>query len=106
MFNPSVIPDATARGFVMEAGNPFPKGGGGKDMFGVNWEYDPVIRGSTVRPGQPMLLDANDWEDVLVWPDVDNWNWADSAARNRTFLTEGKFNIMPFMTGWYERLVS
>lgn len=106
MFNPSVIPDATARGFVMEAGNPFPRGGGGKDMFGVEWEFDPVIRGSTVRPGTPMLLDANDWESVLIWPNVDSWDWRGSAEKNRGFLSEEKFNIMPFMTGWYERLIS
>lgn len=106
MFDPSVIPDATARGFVMEAGNPFPRGGGGKDMFGIEWEFDPAIGGSMVRPGKPLLLDANDWEDVLAWPDVDSWDWAGSAEKNRGFLTEEKFNIMPFFTGWYERLIS
>lgn len=106
MFYPSVIPDATARGFVMEAGNPFPRGGGGLDMFGVDWVFDPVIRGSTVRPGAPKLEDANDWEQDLVWPDVDSWAWEESAEKNRNFLTDEKFNVMPFMTGWYERLIS
>jgi hypothetical protein len=42
IFTPMIIPDNVARSFVYEA-NPFdPMDGGGKDMFGIEWEYVPV----------------------------------------------------------------
>lgn len=106
MFYPAIIPDAIARGFVIEQGCPTPGEGGGKDMFGVDWEYDSRIGGSTVRPGTPLFSDANDWEAKVIWPDICGWNWAGCAERNRDFLSPEQFNVMPMMTGWFERLVS
>lgn len=106
MFNPSVIPDVKARGFVMEAGNPFPNGGGGKDMFGIEWEFEPAAGGSMVRPGNPLFTDINEWKDKVVWPNLEAWDWKGNSEKNKDFLTKDKFNIMPFMTGWFERLIS
>ena len=41
---------------------------GGPDMFGIEWEYVPVAGGSMVRPGTPLLEDANDWNQILKLP--------------------------------------
>lgn len=106
MFNPSVIPDSIARGFVIEAGSREHPLRGGKDMFGVDWEYDGASGGSMVRPGAPLLMDANDWPERVIWPDIDSWDWAGSAKKNRQFFDDSKFTVLPLMTGWFERLVS
>lgn len=108
IFTPRVLPDNVARAFVLE-GQPFDmaKEGGGKDMFGIEWEFIEVAGGSMVRPGEPFMEDAAEWYDKLVWPDIDSWGWEESAkANNGTYLTEENYNIVWFQTGWYERLVS
>lgn len=106
MFNPMVHPDNIARSFVVEA-RPFdPNTGGGKDMFGIEWEYVPSAGGSMVRPGSPFLEDANEWYDKLVWPDVDSWDWEGCAEANRGFLNKDKFNTVWQLNGWFERLIS
>ena len=43
-FTPRIIPDNIARAFVMES-KPYDGPVGGKDMFGVEWEYIPVAAG-------------------------------------------------------------
>lgn len=106
-FAPSVIPDCVARGFVIE-GKAFPEENwGGKDMFGIEWEYIPVAGGSMVRPGHELFEDANEWYEKIVWPDIESWDWESSAEINREFLDNGRANFLRFFNGcWYERLVS
>jgi hypothetical protein len=107
IFTPRIIPDNVARSFVFEA-NPFdPNNGGGKDMFGMMWEYVPSAQGSMIRPGKPFLSDANEWYDKLLWPDIESWGWEGSAKENNgTYLRTDKFNACMFLTGWYERLIT
>ena len=106
VFTPLCVPDNVARAFVFE-GRPFdPNNGGGRDMFGIEWEYVPMAGGSMVRPGKPFLEDANEWYDKLVWPDPKSWDWAGTAEANREFLKTDKYVCMWIMNGWYERLIS
>lgn len=106
-FTPSVIPDNGARGFVFE-GVPYPREKfGGKDMFGVEWEYIDIAGGSMVKPGNPLLEDATEWREKVVFPDIDSWDWEGSAAMNREYLANGKCNVLTFLNGcWFERLIS
>lgn len=107
MFSPAVNPDNIARAFVFEANRMAPETCGGKDMFGIEWEYIPAAGGSMVRPGKPFLEDANEWKEKVVWPDVDSWDWEGSAkANNGIYLKDDKFNVCWFLNGWYERLIS
>ena len=110
VFNPDIIPDNIARGFVFEANmmEYFPdEKKGGLDMFGLDWEYVPKVGGSTVRPGKPFLDDIEEWEEKVVWPDVDSWDWEGAAKRNNgTYLKPENFNQFWFFTGYYERLIS
>ena len=106
LFSPACVPDNIARSQVFEA-RPFdPMKGGGKDMFGIEWEYIPTAGGSMVRPGKPFMEDADEWYDKLVWPDPDTWAWKETAEANREFLKTDKYICMWFLTGWYERLIS
>ncbi|MCF0121114.1 MAG: methyltransferase, partial [Oscillospiraceae bacterium] len=106
IFTPRVSPDNIARSFVFEARAMDPNDGGGKDMFGVEWEYIPVAGGSMVRPGHPFLDDANEWYDKVVWPDLDSWDWQGTAEANREYLSSQHFISCWILNGWYERLIS
>ena len=108
-FYPDVIPDNRARGFVNDGGIRLDDSEkGGKDMFGIEWVYIPVAGGSIEKQGVPHPFDdANDWEDVLVWPDVDSWDWEGCSARNKEFLKNNRFNYIPLLNGFgFERLIS
>ena len=108
-FTPSIFPDNVARGFCFEGGDPLPREKfGGRDMFGVDWVYVDVAGGSMENPDEPRLFtDVNDWEEKIVWPDVDSWDWEASAERNKEYLANGKGNMLTFLNGpWFERLLS
>ncbi|MDR1299319.1 MAG: methyltransferase [Oscillospiraceae bacterium] len=106
MFNPRIIPDNIARALVFEAETVPPEECGGEDMFGVQWEYMPQSMGSMVRPGNPLLSDANEWYDKVIWPDVDSWDWKGCAERNAGRLDKNKYNTTMLFSGWFERLIS
>ena len=71
------------------------------------WEYVPAADGSMIRPGKPFLNDVNEWYDNIQWPDIESWDWEESAKENSgTYLKTDKFNTLMFQTGWYERLIT
>ncbi|MDR0905897.1 MAG: methyltransferase [Oscillospiraceae bacterium] len=106
MFAPRVNPDNIARAMVID-GSPFTGAPtGGKDMFGIDWEFVPSVGGSIVHPGKPLFTDANDWEKKIVWPDVDSWNWKENGEQNKAFLSDTYWNQCWFQNGWFERLIS
>lgn len=109
LFCPAVIPDNHARAFVIEANMVPPvEDGYVKDMFGIEWKYVPEVGGSMERPDVPHILEnANDWKDIIKFPDVDSWDWEASAAANKEFLDNGKYNSAWEINGWwFERLIS
>ncbi len=106
LFSPICVPDNVARSLVIEARRFDPMKGGGKDMFGIEWEYVPTAGGSMVRPGKPFMEDANEWYDKLVWPEPDTWDWKGTAEANKDYLKGDTYVCMWFLTGWYERLIS
>lgn len=109
VFAPKMIPDNIARGMVNEADRSFDPNtqGGGNDMFGIEWVYVPKVGGSMEAEGVKLFEDANKWTDIIVWPNIDSWDWEGSAAANNdTFLSSGKFNKLCIFTGWFERLIS
>lgn len=105
---PAVSPDNIARGFVFDATGFDPvKEGGGPDMFGVEWEYEPSVGGSMVRPGSPKVPDITEWEDYISFPDVDSWDFAGSAELNRKLIEQDTFlRGTTILNGLFERLIS
>ena len=105
-FCPRIIPDNIARAFVIES-QKYTGPVGGKDMFGIEWEYVPSAHGSINRPGNPTLKDITQWKEVIHFPDVDSWDWEGSAKENREYLKNAvKYQNVCIFTSYFERLIS
>ena len=59
---PLVMDDARARNF------------GGKDWFGIEWEYEPLTRAAMVKPGTRRLDDITNWRS-LEFPNLRAIDW-------------------------------
>ena len=105
-FAPKIIPDNVARGLVIDADPLDIKDAGGEDFFGVHWDFVPQVGGSMVRPGSPKVPDINKWEDYIKFPDLDAYDWAGSAEKNRELLSRDRMNEVWIMNGLFERLIS
>ena len=107
LFNPAILPDNRARGFVVEE-TPFDQHqAGGPDMFGVPWAFDPAINGATPDPHAPPLVpDLAHWEAYVRFPDLDALDWAGCAEANRARLSCGAFTAFTIFNGLFERLWS
>lgn len=79
---------------------------GGKDLFGVEWIYVPVAGGSMVKPGKPMLEDANDWPDIIKFPDIDKLDWEECERLNKPLNQTTRSLSVTFQNGMFERLIS
>ncbi|MCL1802421.1 MAG: methyltransferase [Eubacteriaceae bacterium] len=107
MLTPRIDPDNIARNFVFEANPLAPEEQvGGKDRHSIDWIYVPQAGGSMVMPGAPTLADANDWEKVIQFPDVDKWPWELSAEANKDRLDPDRWMSITILTGMFERLIS
>ena len=107
IYTPSCIPDCWARGAVSKPGPPIPSEQyGGKDMFGIEWEYEESVRGSMVRPGSPFVPDLEHWEDYISFPDIAEWDWTGAAAEEAALRNDGSIVKVVFFTGLFERLLS
>ncbi|MCL2166914.1 MAG: methyltransferase [Clostridiales bacterium] len=108
MLSPRIDPDNIARCNANDAQAPEPGTmTGGRDRHGIEWVYVPVAKGSMVKPGHPLLTDANEWEKVVPFPDMDEWDWAGSAAANKPLLDQEDRGLsVVVVTGFFERLIS
>lgn len=103
-FQPAFVPEYVARGFVSQQ-QPFdPANYGGPDWFGVDWKYDPVAGGS-METGH-ILEDISEWEDVIVFPDLDAIDWEGHAKANAEYLNTDMMLGTMIFTGFFERLLS
>lgn len=109
IFTPAIIPDNVARAFVFDATYVPGESNqcGGKDMFGIDWEYVPSAGGSIVRPGKPFAEDMDDLLEKIVWPDPADWDWEGARKTNEAYIQSlGKPLNTWFLTGYFERLIS
>ena len=74
--------------------------------FGLDWVYVPVAGGATVKPGSPLIEDMNDWEKLIVWPDLDQINWAEMGEMSKAFLDTPQSRQLGMLDGFWERLIS
>lgn len=102
-FRPAFIPDNVARGMVAQQES-YVGDFGGKDMFGVEWKYDPLVCGSMDL--YPFSDDLTDWETFLKLPDLDAFDWDRHAKENAEYLNTDKLITSTIFTGFFERLIS
>ncbi|MBR5708538.1 MAG: methyltransferase [Oscillospiraceae bacterium] len=104
---PRVIIDNVARAFCFDCGPQLTdEEKGGKDMFGIEWVYVPVVGGSMVKPGAPTLEDANDWPEVIKFPDVSKFAWDECGKVNARLNETTRSFSVTILNGLYERLIS
>ncbi len=99
--------DHVARAEVMDMGPPYKdEEKGGKDLFGIEWVYVPTAGGSMVQPGNPTLLDANDWPEIIRFPDIDALDWEECKRLNSCLNESTRSFHVTFQNGIFERLIS
>jgi len=105
---PGVNPDNHARGQVMEAVTIPPEEiTDFHDMFGIEWVYSHQVGGSMVVPGAPALEDANDWEKIIKFPDIEKWDWEAGRKLNEKYVSGiDSLLTITMSTGFFERLIS
>ena len=66
------MPDLIVRGLINKA-KLFDKDdmAGAADNFGVEWIWNREAGGSMEVRGSKFMEDANDWRDLVTFPDVD-----------------------------------
>lgn len=79
---------------------------GGRDMFGIEWTYVPVVKGSIVKPGSPTVPDINEWEKYVNEVDVYSWDWAGCAEKMKAKLDPTRMSMGNITCGFFERLIS
>jgi len=90
---PEVMPDAKARN------------SGGIDWFGIEWEYEALSGAAMVKPGTRRLSDICNWEEELIWPDLDAIDWAaDYEANFKPYVDPDKATMFVIVNGCFERL--
>lgn len=102
---PREILDNVARGFVND-GIPFEQGFGGPDMFGVEWVYVPLVRGSMEKTGVHKVSDLEHWENDVVMPDLSTLDWPAISERCKKVIRPDKITSTMVYTGFFERLIS
>lgn len=104
---PSFICENRVRGFVADT-VPYEaeREAGGRDFFGIEWTYVPSVHGAMVRPGNPVLKDASEWEQRLRPPEFHEELWEEASERLRPYYSTGRANRTTVYTGFFERLIS
>lgn len=102
-FRPAFIPDHAARGFVVQQ-RPYEGPLGGKDLLGVEWLYQAAVGGSMETA--PLFEDIEDWEEKVVFPELEAMDWEACARENADYLKSDKLIATTLYTGYFERLIS
>ncbi len=75
-----------------------------KGWFGLPLEWEADSMGATVRPGNPMIEDMNDWHELNM-PNLDEMNFEEMAEMNKEYLGTDKANQLGIQLGLWERMM-
>lgn len=77
---------------------------GGKDWFGVEWQFVPEANAPMVKPGTKVITDITKWREQVVFPNFDLIDW-DEAAKIETasWDRENKISYIMLINGMFER---
>ena len=79
----------------MDGGEPKRHPEGFEDMFGITWKDIELVGGAMVEPGEPLLEDMNEWEEKIVWPDVDSWDWEGQRKISEELVKNEELALVP-----------
>lgn len=107
-FEPRLLPDNIGAHIISDGEPSYDFRGKTLDTgwLGLEWLYVPEVGGSTVKPGNPLIEDMNDWEKILKWPDLDALDWEGMAEKNKEYLNTPQLNELHLLNGLWERLIS
>lgn len=69
-------------------------------------EWEAVSCGATVRPGDPLVEDMNDWEEIVKWPDLDMIDFEAMREMNKEYLGTDRVNQLGIQLGLWERMMA
>lgn len=79
-------------------------GGEGKDVFGVEYQYNREAKGPVVKPGSKLVDDIENWREEIVFPDLESIDWEGAAERDtKNWDRKNKFSIVQLFNGMFER---
>ncbi|MGI6007010.1 MAG: uroporphyrinogen decarboxylase family protein [Ruminococcus sp.] len=106
-FRPRFIPDNYATHLIFDGEEPIAYDSlTQRGWFNLDWVYVPAVGGATVKPGNPLITDMNDWEKLIEWPDLDALDWKEMGEKNKEYLNTPQFNELGILDGFWERLMS
>ena len=77
------------------------------DWFNTSWTWIHSAGGAMLTPGTRLLESITDWERDVVWPDLSEWDFEETAARfMRNEYIPGKVLNIDVGRGCTERLIS
>lgn len=80
---------------------------GGLDWFGVQWAFEPTVRGFMPDTRcDPYLEDITQWESRVKFPDLEAIDWKQMAERDAHLFAEDKVIVMQILCGLFERLAA
>ena len=79
---------------------------GGKDGYGVEWTWVDVAGGATVKPGNPICPDINEWEKYVTVPNPDEWDWKGCIDEIKDQFDPDRFTHASFGSCLFERLIA
>lgn len=77
------------------------------DWFNTSWTWVPVAGGAMLTPGTQLLDDITNWEKVVKFPDLSEWDFEETAERfMKTKYNPAKVLHHDIGRGCTERLIS
>ena len=77
---------------------------GGKDWFGVEWQFVPEAGAPMVKPGTQVITDITKWREQVIFPDLEAIDWAAAAAaETASWDKENKICYLMLINGMFER---
>jgi hypothetical protein len=78
---------------------------GGIDWFGIEWQFEPLTAAGMVKPGTRRLSDITEWENEIVWPDLQAMDWAGDYEKNyKDVVDPSRPTMFIIVNGCFERL--
>lgn len=107
-FRPRQHPDNLANHQGVDGGPYIEYASGPKTRLGwfdIPLDWEPLAMGASVRPGNPILDDMNDWKK-LPFPNLDDINWDEMKEMNKEYLSTDKANQLGIQFGFWERMMN